>query len=132
MKNLTTKIAAVIALIIGAMAVFAGGRVLLGTLPDYYVIDWLPVYNFTAGVVTVFVTAVLLWKRHRLAKHVALITFTAHTLVMTILLVAYQPVVAPDSLRAMSLRIVVWLAILFLLFVPPAISSPSGKRGVFR
>jgi len=26
-------------------AVFAGGRVLLGILPDYYIIDWLPVYN---------------------------------------------------------------------------------------
>ena len=31
------------------MAVFAGGRVLLGTLPDYYLIDWLPTYNFVIG-----------------------------------------------------------------------------------
>ena len=35
------KIAAILTLtfIIGAMAVFAGGQVLLGRLPDYYVIN---------------------------------------------------------------------------------------------
>ena len=27
------------------------------------VIDWLPIYNFTLGIVSVFVTAFLLWKR---------------------------------------------------------------------
>ncbi|HEX6385139.1 MAG TPA: hypothetical protein VF177_10755 [Anaerolineae bacterium] len=119
MKLSTTKIAAALALIIGAMAIFAGGRVLLGVLPDYYVIDWLPVYNFTVGVVTVFVTAVLLWKSHRLARPAAVITFTAHTLVMAILLVFYQAIVAPDSLVAMTVRLVVWAAILGLLFVQP-------------
>lgn len=43
MKQLPNKFAAVLALVIGAMAGFAGGRVLLGILPDHYVIDWLPV-----------------------------------------------------------------------------------------
>lgn len=118
MKLSRTKIAAVLALIIGAMAIFAGGRVLLGVLPDYYVIDWLPVYNFVVGVVTVFVTAVLLWKGHRLARLAAAVTFSAHALVMIILLVFYQAVVAPDSITAMSVRLVVWAAILSLLFVP--------------
>lgn len=48
------RIAALLALVIGLMAIFAGGRVLLGILPDYYVIDWLPVYNFIMGAVSAF------------------------------------------------------------------------------
>ncbi|MBK8989921.1 MAG: hypothetical protein IPM39_28305 [Chloroflexi bacterium] len=111
-----SKIAAVLALIIGAMAVFAGGRVLSGTDPGYYVIDWLPVYNFTLGVVTVGITAMLIWKNSRYARPAAIATFAAHTLVMLILLAAYRDVVAPDSLVAMIVRIVVWIVILTLLF----------------
>jgi hypothetical protein len=34
------KVASALALVIGAMAIFAGGQVLSGTLPDYYVINW--------------------------------------------------------------------------------------------
>ena len=37
MKRPLSKIAAVLAFIIGAMAVFAGGQVLLGRDPGYYV-----------------------------------------------------------------------------------------------
>lgn len=117
MKISATKVAAVLALIIGAMAVVAGGQVLLGNDPGYYVIDWLPVYNFTAGLITVALTAVLLWKNHRYGRTVAVLTFTAHALVMATLLLAYRPVVAPDSLRAMTVRLVVWTVILGLLFV---------------
>jgi hypothetical protein len=120
-----TRIAAVLALIIGAMAMYAGGRVLLGVLPGYYVIDWLPVYNFTVGVLSVFVTAVLLWKDHRLARHAAVVTFSAHALVMAILFIFYRSVVAIDSITAMSVRLVVWAAILSLLFVQPRVSSSS-------
>lgn len=126
MKPGLTRVAAILALIIGAMAVVAGGRVLLGTMPDYYVIDWLPVYNFGAGVVTVLVTAVLLWKRHRLAVPVAVATFAAHGLVMAILLAFYNNVVAPDSLVAMTVRLSVWTIILFLLLVA------SGRIGAAR
>ncbi|MBI3163511.1 MAG: hypothetical protein HYZ24_02430, partial [Chloroflexi bacterium] len=46
MNTTLTKISSILAFIIGAMAVFAGGQVLLGNLPDYCVINWLPVYNF--------------------------------------------------------------------------------------
>lgn len=111
-----TKVAAILAWIIGSMAVFAGGRVLLGTLPDYYVIDWLPIYNFTMGVVTVLVTAVLIWRHSRYALPVAVTTFTTHTLVMLILLTAFRDVVASDSLVAMTVRMVVWIIILALMF----------------
>lgn len=116
MHTKLTNAAAILAWIIGLMAVFAGGRVLLGILPDYYVIEWLPVYNFVMGVVTVGITAVLIWKNSRYARPAAVATFTAHVLVMVTLLAAYNSVVAQDSLVAMTVRLVVWAGILALLF----------------
>jgi len=115
MNTKLPKIAAVLALIIGAMAVFAGGRVLLGADPGYYVINWLPVYNFTVGVITVLVTAVLIWRNGRYAQPAAVATLSAHVLTMIILLTAYRDVVAPDSLVAMTVRIIAWVVILILL-----------------
>lgn len=110
------RIASILAFVIGAMAVFAGGKVLLGILPDYYVINWLPVYNYTVGILTVFVTAALIWVDGKLARPVAIATLGIHVLAMLILLTAYQNVVAIDSIVAMTVRIVVWLVILGLMF----------------
>jgi hypothetical protein len=110
-----TKAAAILAFVIGAMAIFAGGRVLLGQDPGYYVIDWLPVYNFSAGVVTFMLTAVLIWKNSRFALPAAVATFAAHSAVMLILQTAYQDVVAPDSIQAMILRMIVWAVVLALM-----------------
>lgn len=112
-----SKAAALLALVIGAMAVFAGGKVLLGQLPDYYVISWLPVYNFTLGLISALVTALLIWRSHRYALPAALATLTSHSAVMALLLTAYRDVVAPDSLVAMTLRISVWVVISVLLWV---------------
>ena len=117
MKINLNKIAAVLAFIIGAMAVFAGGQVLLGKLPDYYVINWLPVYHYTIGILTIFVTAILIWSRHRLAMPAAIATFGIHTLVMLILQTSYRDVVAIDSIVAMTVRMTVWVIILALLYV---------------
>ncbi len=111
------RIASVLAFIIGAMAIFAGGKALLGNDPGYYVINWVLLYNYTAGVVTVFVTAILIWTKSRLALPAAIGTFGAHTLVMLILQTAYRDVVAPDSIRAMAIRMVVWAIILGLMVV---------------
>ncbi len=117
MKNTTVKIAAVLAFIIGGMAVFAGTKVVIFHQPvDYYVIDWLPVYNLLMGLFTVFVTAVLLWKQHPLAAKLAGGTLLMHSAVMLILQTAYRSVVAPDSIRAMSIRITAWVIIGALLF----------------
>ena len=117
MKRPLSKVAAVLAFIIGAMAVFAGGQVLLGRDPGYYVIDWLPIYNFVMGALTVLVVAPLIWRGSKWALPAALATFAAHSLVMVVLRTAYSDVVAPDSLRAMTIRMVAWLVILALMFV---------------
>lgn len=116
MNTYLNKVAAVLAFTIGAMAVFAGGKVLLGIMPDYYVINWLPVYNYTIGVLTVVVTAVLLWVDHTLALPVAIATSGIHVLVMIILRTAYRDVVAIDSIVAMTIRIAVWIIILASMY----------------
>jgi hypothetical protein len=116
MNTTLNKIAAILAFVIGAMAVFAGGKVLLGNDPGYYVINWLPVYNYTVGILTVFVTAALIWGRHRLALPIAAATFGVHTLVMLVLQVAYRDVVAIDSVMAMTIRMTVWIIILALMY----------------
>jgi hypothetical protein len=107
----------VLALLIGALAIFAGGQVLLGRDPGYYVIDWLPIYNFAAGLLSVLLIAPLIWRRSRYALPASLVTFGAHAAVMVILQTAYGAVVAPDSIMAMTVRLTVWAIILTLLFV---------------
>ena len=110
------KIAAVLAFIIGAMAIYAGGQVVLGKIMDYYVIDWLPIYNLIAGLISAFITAILIWKGSKFALPAAVGTFVFHSIVMLVLQTAYRDVVAQDSIKAMTVRIVVWIIILALMF----------------
>lgn len=117
MKPILNKIASVLAFVIGFMAIYAGGQVLVGILPDYYVIDWLPVYNFVMGIASAFFTAIVIWKNSRLALPAAIGTFGLHAVVLVILQTAYREVVAPDSVRAMAVRLVIWAITLTLLFV---------------
>lgn len=114
-KTAFNRLAAGLAFVIGVMAVFAGGQVLLGQLPDYYVIDWLPIYNLTLGLVSALFASVVIWRASRLALPTATAIFGLHALVMLILLTAYRQLVAVDSLRAMTIRLVAWTVILILL-----------------
>lgn len=123
MNTYRIKIASLLAFIIGAMAIFAGGRTLLGADPGYYVINWLLLYNYTLGILTVFVTAILIWTGNRYARSAATGTFALHVLVILILLLAYRAVVASDSLVAMTIRIVTWGIIMGLLWIPLQRSS---------
>jgi len=98
------------------MAVVAGIQVLLGNDPGYYVINWLPVYNYTMGILTISITTILIWRRSKLAWFAAITTFAAHTLVMIILKTAYSDVVAVDSIRAMTIRMLAWIVIIGLMY----------------
>ncbi len=111
------KVAAILAWLIGGMAIFAGGRTLLGRDPGYHVINWLLLYNYTVGILTFFGAAILIWIGHRLALPLAGATFGLHALVMLILQAVYRGVVAPDSIAAMTVRLIVWAIILALLLV---------------
>lgn len=117
MNTTLNKIASVLALIIGGMAIFAGGQILLGKDPGYFVINWLPLYNYTMGILTVFVTAILIWINSRYAMPSAIGTFSIHAVVMILLQTVYHGIVAPDSIQAMTLRLTVWTVILiFMIF----------------
>ena len=116
MNTTLNKIASILAFVIGAMAVFAGAKPLLGSNPGYYVINWLPLYNYTIGVLTVFVTAILIWTNSKIAMPAAIATFSINVVVILILQTAYRGIVAPDSIQAMIIRVIVWVMILILMF----------------
>jgi hypothetical protein len=116
MNTTLNKIASVLAFIIGGIAMVAGGLVLLGQDTDYYVINWLLLYNYTVGVLTVFITAILIWRNSKLAMPAAIATLSAHITVMLILLTAYRSIVSAHSLEDMTIRIIAWLIILTLMY----------------
>ena len=123
MNSKLTKTAAIISLIIGAMSIFAGSQVVFfGKVMDYYVIDWLPTYNIIVGLISVFFTAIVIWKGSKIAMPAVIATFASHATVMVILQTAYRDVVAPDSIKATIVRMVLWVIILVL------ISTQSHKR----
>ncbi len=112
------KVAAVLAWIIGGMAIFAGSKVVIFHQPvDYYVIAWLPVYNLTLGLITFFLVAPWLWKDKAVAPKFALATLISHGTVLLLLQTAYREVVASESLRAMTIRVVTWVIIVAILIV---------------
>ena len=116
MNSKLRKTAAVLSFIIGAMAIFAGGQVILGKIMDYYVIDWLPIYNFLVGIISVF-AAIIIWKGSKIAMPVAIAILASNVTVMLVLLTAYRDVVASDSIKAMTVRIVAWIIILVLIII---------------
>jgi cell shape-determining protein MreD len=117
MSSIYRKIAVVIAFAIGAMSIFAGSQVVLGKVMDYYVIDWLPIYNLIVGLISVFITSILIWKGSKFAMPAAIATFVSHSAVMLVLQIAYRDVVAPDSIKATTVRMVLWAIILTLMLL---------------
>jgi hypothetical protein len=67
------------------------------------------------GLISVFVTAILIWKQSRYALAAAVVTLGLHSIVMLTILIAYGDVVAKDSIAAMTIRITVWVIIVVLL-----------------
>jgi hypothetical protein len=116
MNTTLNKIASILAFVIGGMAIFAGAKPLLGNNPGYYVINWLPLYNYTIGVLTVFVTTILIWANSKIAMPAAIVTFSVNVAVILILQTAYRGIVAPDSIQAMTIRLIVWAVVLGLMF----------------
>ncbi len=115
MNRTLDKIAAVLALLLGAMGVFAGGQAMLGKLPGWNVVSWLPVYNFIVGVLTVFVVAPLIWRGSRHALTAALVTVGANLVVLLVLKITFRDIVARESVMAMLFRLTVWTGILALM-----------------
>ena len=114
--NLRFKIAGLIGIVVGAIAIFAGSAVLLGLKqPDYQVLRWLVVYNLVAGVVSALVGGAVLARRPWAARAAVLVT-AVHVLVLLILigLRATDSPVASASIGAMTFRSSAWVVVTLL------------------
>ena len=112
-KNLYNKIAASVAIIFSLLTIIEGTQVLFGlTQQEYIVFTPLLIYNVLMGVVGV-ITGVALWLNHKKVLILIKIVTGAHLVVLLTVGVIYltSNAVAMHSLQAMSIRVVLWLAI---------------------
>ena len=107
-------ILAAVAVLFGAATLLAGGRVLLGSDPGYEVFRPLLIYNTAMGL-AYLAAGIAVWRSVNAGRNAAGAIFLLNLLVLVGILVTYRSggAVAVDSLRAMTLRTVVWL-VLFL------------------
>ncbi len=116
MNTTLNKIASILPFIIGILSIFAGVLAMMGWEPGYFVLNWLPVYNFILGLLTVFVPAILIWKNSKYAMSAAIAIFSIHAIVTLLLLTVFRGTVAANSVGAMISRLAIWLIILALMF----------------
>jgi len=107
-------LAAAVAVLFGVATLFAGGRVLLGSDPGYEVFRALLIYNTAMGV-AYLAAGVTIWHSVNAGRYAARAIFLLNLLVLVGILVVDRSggTVAVESLRAMTLRTIVWL-VLFL------------------
>lgn len=115
MNAFLTKFPSILAFLVGAMSIVAGGMVMRGWRPGYSILSWLPVYNFVLGLLAL-IPAYLLWMDNRYAFTASIVTFALHAVVLLLLLTFFCGQVATQSIGAMSFRVVVWIIILALLW----------------
>jgi hypothetical protein len=116
MNTILNKISSSLAFLVGGLSIFAGALAMTGWEPGYFVLNWLPVYNFILGVLTVFIPAILIWKNSKHAMFAAIATFSIHAIVTMFLLTIFRDMVAANSIGAMIFRLVTWIIILALMF----------------
>jgi len=111
MKKILLNMAAVVAVVLGTMAVITGTRVLTGSfVPGYTVLPLLVIYNVSMGAVSIL-AGILIWKRHRLANLLSGLITVAHIIVLLSLLTLFADIVARQSIMAMLFRSVIWVSI---------------------
>ena len=109
------RIASILAFLVGGMSILAGGMVIRGWQPGWSVIQWLPVYNFIIGLLTL-IPAYLLWVNHRFALPFSTTILSVHTIVLLLLITVFRNTAAFQSVGAMSFRVAAWIVILVLVY----------------
>lgn len=102
-----------VAALFGLLTLFAGGRVLLGADPGYVV--YLPLLVFNTGMGLVYLAVALIgWRDPVHGRGGAALVFGLNLLVLVGIFILHSSgaAIAADSLRAMTLRTVVWLVLL--------------------
>ena len=117
------------AALFGLATIIAGARVLVGSDPGYIVFRPLLIYNTAMGAAYV-AAGIIAWRSLDQGKYAAAKIFVLNFLVLGTIgyLYAAGSAVAIESLRAMILRTVVWLA----LFLGLAWMSHRNKLSDFR
>lgn len=110
--EISQKALGLLAVLFGAITIFAGLRVLTGTNPGYVVFQPLLIYNTVMGFVYIGVGTIS-WRSLDLGKNGACAIFVLNLIVLIAIGIVYTSggALAIDSLYAMTLRTVVWLAI---------------------
>ena len=110
--KITQNILVTVAVLFGLLTIFAGTRVLLGSNPGYIVFRPLLIYNTTMGIVYV-AAGIIAWRNIKQGMYVAAAIFALNLIVLTAIFFLYREgsSIAIDSLRAMTLRTVVWFAL---------------------
>ena len=116
--NISKKIAASLAALIGLITIFAGSKVLLGIdTKDYNILTWLVVYNVIMGIVSLF-AAYMMWKNNYRANNIITFILTLHFLIF-LYLRFFSDTAAHESQMAMLFRSVVWVVISILYIQVP-------------
>ena len=110
--KITQNILVTVAVLFGLLTIFVGIRVLLGANPGYIVFRPLLIYNAAMGIVYV-AAGIIAWRNIKQGMYVAAAIFVLYLTVLTAIFFLYTEgnSIAVDSLRAMSLRTVVWLVL---------------------
>jgi len=111
--KITQIVLALVATLFGLATIIAGTRVLLGSDPGYIVFRPLLIYNTVMGVVYVS-AGVIAWRNLKQGLYMAAAIFILNLVVLAAIYFLYTEgsSIAVESLRAMSLRTIVW----FVLF----------------
>lgn len=101
-----------VAIFFGALTLFAGSRVLLGTDPGYKVFLPLLIYNTTMGLAYV-ASGIVAWGSPKKGRRAAAMIFVLNLMVLGAIYYLYsmENSVAIESLHAMILRTGVWLGL---------------------
>jgi hypothetical protein len=103
------RIVAVLAAIVGIMAVITGSRVLLGFFdPGYQYFTTLILYNVIMGAVSV-IAGIFIWQRNNKALLFASTISSFHIIVLIMLLTVFSDVISGQSINAMIFRSVAWV-----------------------
>lgn len=111
------KLAALISVAVGMSAMIIGGQVLLGKVPEHYVVDWMVPLQFMFGVFSATFVAFLIWKDNFLAMIAVFSMLSLHVLVIVILLTGYGNVVAYQTINMTTIRIGTWVVITVLMLL---------------
>ncbi|TKB24647.1 hypothetical protein FCL47_17600 [Desulfopila sp. IMCC35006] len=110
--KITQNALALVAMLFGLVTIFAGTRVLLGSDPGYIVYRPLLIYNAVMGIVYVS-ASIIAFRNVKQGMYAAAVIFALNLVVLSTIYYLYTKgsPIAIDSLRAMTLRTVVWLAL---------------------